>query len=354
MQEQTIDVDTSRLKSLPFFFILGRPRSGTTLLRTMLDAHPQVVIPQESPLILNLYKKYGHKEIWEAKDLVEFFRDLHSQQIFGIWNIDPQKVREDLLKCAGRNQYQSIIKVVYSNFNSVFPKKDTVIFGDKNPVYSYNLKRLFPVFSEARYIHITRDYRDQLVSLKKIDVEMPHPALVAYRWKISQRGINKFKDLYPEKFYTLRYEDLVINPEIALKQLCNFLNLDYHENMLEFNNGQVSEGFLPEEMLTKYQSSLFQPISGDKINSWKENLALKQIKMADMVAGFYAEKAGYQRLSKTFNFFIFLQMLPVLMYAKFWNYSRRIIWILPFGVQQYIRNKSLGLPALYIKIFGKI
>jgi len=57
------------------FFILGRPRSGTTLLRTLLDAHPQVKVPPEYPVVLQLYKKYGRIRQWDETTLEEFKKD---------------------------------------------------------------------------------------------------------------------------------------------------------------------------------------------------------------------------------------------------------------------------------------
>ncbi len=108
-------VNIQDVSKLPFFFIIGRPRSGTTMLRTMLDAHPKVCIPQESPVILNLYKKYGKKVSWDAKDIDEFFHDLSFQYISGVWNIDPSKLKTDLNNCIGNNTYETLIKVLYTN-----------------------------------------------------------------------------------------------------------------------------------------------------------------------------------------------------------------------------------------------
>ena len=60
------EIDT--IRNLPFFFILGRPRSGTTLLRTILDAHPNIVIPPENSYLIHLYFKYRHAGVkWESE-----------------------------------------------------------------------------------------------------------------------------------------------------------------------------------------------------------------------------------------------------------------------------------------------
>ncbi len=59
-------------KGIPIFFVVGRPRSGTTLLRTLFDAHPNVLVPPECQFIINLYPKYGKVTNWSKKNLESF------------------------------------------------------------------------------------------------------------------------------------------------------------------------------------------------------------------------------------------------------------------------------------------
>ena len=50
--------DLEKIRQTPMFFIVGRPRTGSTLLRTLFDAHPNVTIPQEWPMLLALYRRF--------------------------------------------------------------------------------------------------------------------------------------------------------------------------------------------------------------------------------------------------------------------------------------------------------
>ena len=72
------------------FFIIGRPRSGTTLLRILFEAHPHVIIPPESPFIISLYKKYGKVTSWDEKLIKEFCDDLFRQRYFDKWLIEKE------------------------------------------------------------------------------------------------------------------------------------------------------------------------------------------------------------------------------------------------------------------------
>jgi len=91
--------------NLPFFFIIGRPRSGTTLLRTLFDAHPNVTIPLECPLIKHLSDKYQHIRLWDAPLLNMLYQDVLKQQKFDTWFINKDDLKESLLKHAGHYSF---------------------------------------------------------------------------------------------------------------------------------------------------------------------------------------------------------------------------------------------------------
>jgi hypothetical protein len=346
-------VNVQEISKLPFFFIIGRPRSGTTLLRTLLDAHPNVCIPQESPVILNLYRKYGGKVNWKPGDIEAFFHDLNPQHIFGVWNIDEGKLKTDLGKCVGENSFETVIKVLYTNFNSIYSKTQPVIIGDKNPVYSVNFHEIFPVMGDAKFIHLTRDYRDQIVSMKKMDFEMSQPALVSFRWELSVKSLYPYKAKYPDKFLTIKYEDLVKTPENKLKEICNHLNIEYDPVMLDFHKIDVGSGFMPKEAMKKYHSSLFNPLNTSKVNSWEKILTDKEVKIADVVIGKSGELAGYKRKYKHFNLWLYITVLPILFYGWIWNLSRKVINVLPFNIKMAIYKISPALPGIYRRLKNK-
>lgn len=302
---------------------------------------------------MNLFGKYRKKNIWKEKDILNFYNDLKSQHIFGIWNIDEKQLLSALLECQEKNRFQNLIRVLYASFNSVYKKEEPKIIGDKNPVYSYNFGRIFPVFPNAKYIHLTRDYRDQILSMKKMDFEMSNPALVAYRWKLSVREVSTFNAKYPDRFYSLKYEDLVTNPEMKMREICGFLGIDYVEEMLDFHRVSKVNDFLPEEAMNKFHSSLLNPISPRKVNQWKNGLSKNDIKIADSVVGKYADKAGYERLKKSTCGIYFIPSLPFLLYGILWNMSRKIVPLLPFFVKKGVWRISPELPRFIKRNFTK-
>lgn len=332
---------------LPIFFILGRPRSGTTLLRTILDAHPNINIPLETPFIFTLFPKYKKIKYWDKKQLLLLYKDLSTYIKFDYLQIDKEKLLSDLLSGEGENTFQNFVKLIYSNYTSVYKKEKIKLLGDKNPLYSIYPDKIFKIFPDAKYIFLTRDYRDHIISIKKIDFESHFPALLAYKWRLAVKKTLQLSKKYPEQFFHLRYEDLVSNPEMYVKEICDFLGLTYTAEVLNFyqQKDKMIELYT-EEDIDKYHSSLYKPIKSDKTGIWETQLTKKQIKMADSVVGKYAEIMGYQRRYSKTNFLTFLSILPFVTFGYISYKLSEIIYILPFPIKKHIIKLAPILPKL--------
>jgi len=335
----TTNTNITGSKELPFFIILGRPRSGTTLLRTLLDAHPNVTIPVECPLLMRMYGKYGRRKQWDTKVLNSFFNDLFKIVKFENWIIDKEKLKANLLKMTGHYTYMDICKVVFSNYISFYPKNEVMVLGDKNPAYSKFAKRVSKMFPEARYIHITRDYRDHILSMLNVGLAQPLVSFLAYQWKLSFKTITRLSKKKPESFYTLRYEDLVLNTEVKLREICNFLSIEYDPVVLNYAERQDEfNKIFDQETLDRYADSLFKPIKPDRIGLWKKALKEKDIKMADVVLGSCSEKAGYERKYKNFSLLCYIKATPAITLIRL-NYLRRFaVSKMPVNMRRAINN----------------
>jgi len=342
-------------ETLPFFFIIGRPRSGTYLLRNMFDAHPHVAIPTEGPVIANLYPKYGKKTTWTKKDIKHFLADVFRHKDIQKWPLNKSELEKALLAYAGKCTFQTLIKIVYLHFQSAFPKESIHLLGDKNPVYSTNTDKILKAFPDARFIHLTRDYRDNLVSIRKVDFEAPYTPLIVYRWRHSAKLLHALKRKYPHRFFTLRYEDLVREPEDSLQKVCRFLGIPFKESMLDFYKKQP-QAFAkhPDKEVEKYHQSLTNPINTKKIGVWKESLPEKEIKMADAVAGKFAALAGYQRTYHQANYKTKIKSMPGILYGKSAYLFADFLDILPFRLRLKIKEAGSILAIVYNKLTGKM
>jgi hypothetical protein len=160
------------LSDVPMFFIIGRPRSGTTMLRLLFEAHPHVTIPPESPFILSLYKKYGKITDWNDSVIKEYCDDVFKQRYFEKWLITKDELLSHLMELTGENTYQTMVKKTCLAYQSVYEKQGIRLIGDKNPAYALYISRIHRIFPEAKIIHITRDYRDNYLSLINVNFEV--------------------------------------------------------------------------------------------------------------------------------------------------------------------------------------
>lgn len=332
---------------LPIFFILGRHRSGTTLLRTLLDAHPNINIPLETPFIFILYPKYKNIKYWDKNQLMLLYKDLSTYINFDYLQINKENFLSQLLAAEGENSFQNIVKLIYSNYTSVYKKTEITLLGDKNPLYAIYPDKIFEIFPKAKFIFLTRDYRDQIISIKKIDFEAHNPALLAYKWRLAVKRTLKLSKKHPEQFFYIRYEDLVGNPEMYFTKICDFLCIAYSPEVLNFykQKEKVIELY-SEADIEKYHSSLYKPIKTDKTGIWETQLTKNQIKIADAVVGKYAGYMGYKRRYVKTDIITFMSIVPFVIFGYLSYKMSLITYVLPFPIKKHIVKVAPILPKL--------
>jgi hypothetical protein len=340
------------ISSVPLFFIVGRPRSGTTLLRILFEAHPNVLIPPESPFIISLYKKYGKVTFWDEPTIKEFCEDLFKQRYFDKWLIEKEMLYNRLMEEKGENTFQTLVRKVCLTYSSVFDKNEILFIGDKNPAYSLFIHRIHKLFPEAKIIHITRDYRDNYLSLIKVNFEVPIVPLVIFRWKFAIHQAWKLKRKFPDLVYSMKYEDLAIEPERQFRDLCQFLGIDYDPSVMTFyqKKAEVEKVYTVSDELRQVHQSLFNPISTARMNLWQTEMSPRDIRIADLVAGKSAERAGYKRKYPSFHLGLYLWILPTLIYGSVMYHLILLGDHLPYRM----RNSLIHALSIFLKIYWKI
>ncbi len=344
-------------QEIPIFFIIGRPRSGTTLIRTLLDAHPNVIVPPEYPVIPDLIHRFGLHPRWTPELKKEFLQAFKQPQTFEFWNydylqIDEQALLKDLDELPIDTPMTSAIKLFYLHSKSVFPKQEIQWIGDKNPVYALYTRLLMKWFPEAKFLFIIRDPRDNFVSMKKFDWEAPNPVIQAWRWKYITKMMFQLHQKYPERTFLFRYEDLASKPRNLFKKICNFLDIDDDENVFEFYriSGQENLGFIERETFLKYHESLTKPINTDTIGKWEYELQPNDIEILELVAGKWLERAGYQRRYTKKSIILPIKTSPFVIYS--WLLYKLMLAgeNIPYSLKVKL---SRFLPSL-ARIYGKV
>lgn len=227
------------MKQAPFF-ILGNPRSGTSLFRLMLNSHPEIVVPPECGFLQWWYRKYKN---WNktccqnAEVLKQYCDDVLSSKKIESWDIDPEALIEQI-KVKEPASYAELSILVYKQYNT----KKKGLIGDKNNYYIQHLNLLDEIYPNTKYIHLVRDGRDVASSYLKLSeqkLNSPYtPQLpsniedIALEWQSNVISIDDF--LSSKEGLVIKYEDLVKNPKNTLKEVMDFLGVTFSKDMLLF------------------------------------------------------------------------------------------------------------------------
>lgn len=269
-------------------FIIGAPRSGTKLLRGLLNNHSQVYIPEAETLFL--FKLYQQWEDFGDLSIKTNFYKLHKYILatpFYSYLIDLKEetiVDVDLWfdKCSS-NDYGHVM----SNFFRVCAiKKSKIIFGDKTPSYLYPIDFIRTQFPGAKILHIVRDPRDYVLSVKKAWNKNIFRS--ADKWNY---WINTFCKSLAEKNDNLlvKYEDLLTNSESELIRICDFLSIKFEKSMLSVSNQVENLGDAKGK----------NRIINDNFGKWKNKLNTEDIALIEGICFDSMVSMGYPPLYST-------------------------------------------------------
>lgn len=283
---------------ISIFFVVGKGRSGTTLLRSILDVHPQLCVPFESRFLIHLYSKYASVKSWNTSVIQDFIDDLFTERLIHFWHIKKGQLLQDLMQFEGKLNFANAIKIVCLNYISTNTKTKIESIGIKIPINTLFIPEIKKAFPEVKFIHMIRDYRDS--TLSQINTfQLKDIAFDAHKWLHFNKISESIKVNDPARVLVVKYESLAADPENEVKKVCNFLNVDYKDEMLNFHikKGQLDKA--DDLFYKKFHPELFTEINTKKVNKWEQQLTDKQVQLLDYIAGDFAAQYGYQRKFKS-------------------------------------------------------
>ena len=267
---------------VPPFFIVGSARSGTTLLRLMLNAHPQVAIPPESRFIT---------ELWQDKPEVEVepvLAALARHDRFRLWALPIEEVRAEL----GVRRTAPFAEVMEAPYRAWARRRDKPHWGDKTPRYVESIPLLDRLWPPSRFVHLVRDGRNVALSYAAIPFGPKTVARTAVLWRRRVRaGMEAGRALGPKRYLQMRYEDLVEAPEHHARALCGFLGLTFDPVMMDYVE-RGKEAVLPRAATNN--PNVTKPLM-TQIRSWERAMPAGQVEVFEALAGDVLLELGYPR-----------------------------------------------------------
>ncbi len=246
----------------PHIFVVGAPRSGTTLVKLILDAHPHLISP-------------GYETAFFM------FKDIFS---FKFESFSPDELQEM------RQQCRDIIEF-FDQFTLKFlQKKGGSRFVEKTPPHVLRLSFLVKYFPKAQFINVVRDGRDCFCSARhhRNVVQNSHIKRYARYWK---RCINaRLKLGQHPNILDIKYEKLVTEPEPEIKRLMAFLQEDFDPRQLQ--PGDYSQNRLTRSKRPQF-AQLGQPLNSTSVSRYKSELTPEEIRQFEQIAGKQLQLLGY-------------------------------------------------------------
>ena len=275
----------------PYVFVVGCPRSGTTLLQRMLDSHPLLAVSNDSHFIPRAVEDVPHGVDPElTPELVEWVRTYRR-----FYRLELSDETVDRAAASART-YAEFVTALYSAYAA---QRGKVAAGEKTPDYVRCLPRLHDLFPWARSVHIIRDGRDVVLSTvewavggkgpSKLALWEQEPVAVAalwWRWQV-RTGRKDSASLPAGRYREVRYEDLVTSPEETLSGVAGFLDLPDSPDMAAFHEGKTRSkpGLSAKQAWLPATTGLRQ---------WQEHMPERERALVESLAGDLLEELGYE------------------------------------------------------------
>jgi hypothetical protein len=273
----------------PPFFIVGAERSGTTMLRLMLNAHPEVAIPPETWFLIDLMNRLPLTDV-----LTETQQRLAWQLVIAHkrWpDLDiPNNVLHDRIIGLRQPRLADVIDAIYAELLLRTKKRR---WGDKTPEYVIEIDRLHRVFPAAQFVHIIRDARDVSLSLMKKRWRGTFTVNAARYWgNYVSRGCESGRRLADELYLEVHYEDIVCDPPTWLQRICAFLRLEYTDAMMRFHETATEKIPVRER---PFHSDTSRTPRVEDVERWRTEATPLQIMSVEGVAGSIMDRLGQTR-----------------------------------------------------------
>lgn len=275
------------------FFIVGCHRSGTTLLQTLLDAHPRLCVPPES----HVFNRFGplvplYGDLEQPGNLRRLVKDLLRDERIQRWGLEEMSAAQF---CSELTE-PTVRGVVAHLFARYAAKEGKPRWGDKTPAHAFHIPDILAAFPEAKIIHLLRDGRDVAESLLRMFFGPNRIDGAAHAWSAYVLAAREGARALPTgQFLEVRYEDLVATPQAALARILAFLG----EAEGPAIGRAVPASSLTRRHLTfgKHFSGLADPISSARVGAFRTKLTGRQVAIFESIAGDLLTACGYPRVT---------------------------------------------------------
>ena len=258
------------------FFIVGAPRSGTTLVQSALSAHPRLHVPPETEFFLKFDSPPDPGA--PAREWDEYFGRWFSSDAWTDQGLSEREFREAAL-ATDRSARSIFLALMRTHAERAGKPR----IGEKSPHHCRRVRRILRAFPDARFIHVVRDPRDVVASRLNVPWTRQSAIGLARSWCGIIREHERLAAELPEERYTsVRYEDFVSDPEPSARRLCAFLGEDYDPAVLA-DRDRVGGTHASRE--AAWKDNVRNPITRASVGRFRSALTPRQVRGVERTLG---------------------------------------------------------------------
>jgi len=270
--------------------IIGTQRSGSNLLRLMLNQLPEIEAPHPPHILqtffplLNFYGDLNDRKNFRAlvTDVCRFVNanPVPWQRFF----LEPEHVEK---KCGKK----TLIEIYRTVYRLKAEDKKAKYWCCKSMANVHFIPQIEAEGLRPFYIHLERDGRDVAASFKNAIAGEKHIYFLAQQWKNEQElGIEMTSKYAPDRVVVLKYENFIRQPQTALLPVLDILGLQWNDDMLNYYQSEEAKVTAASGEMWR---NVVKPIDSGNMRHYSERLSLEEIQIFEKVAGETLRKLGY-------------------------------------------------------------
>jgi hypothetical protein len=254
-------------------------------MRLALNAHPRLAVPAETNYFIRIWQRRDSPIDWP--DAVKWFLRRCDERFRP--PVDLQAIAADLWSRT-LPDYRDLLALPMAAWARNEGKSR---WGEKTPDHIFYGAQITSLFPQAKFIEIIRDPRAAVASMNRSVFRSSDSTRNALYWRyvMTEGHASLMKSVGPERVISVRYEDLVSDPEPALRAVCDFLGEDFDFRMLSFHERTAS--YLPESR-SSADPKLGKPVEANLVG-WRNDLNQRQLAVVETICRREMEAFGYGR-----------------------------------------------------------
>jgi len=270
-------------------YIIGTERSGSNLLRLVLNAHSRIAVPH--PLHMMCYFALTEASRGDLREPRVFERLVDEVLLLKRVHIHPWQTPIDRQRIVDEAHPRDAMGILGALYEQVCEAEGKARWGCKSTFMVHHVDRALDRDPAARFVLLVRDPRDVAASSRRSVFSPFHPWLTARLWAEQQDiGLALLDQHGADVVHLMRYEDLLDQPEQSVRQLCGFLDEDFEPGMLRFHEGREAQ---TSATLSESWQNTAKPVLSNNAGKYRKHLSTDEVRMVEAVGAPLMLRLGY-------------------------------------------------------------